>query len=92
MKPPNTFRELAKKVIREIPKTYEGIYIACATDRAASIKDAERRTHGEGDKFLIRSSNIRIPADFKNSTGENKERMFELMEEVWVDSKAEIGE
>ena len=89
VKPPNTFRELAKKVIREIPKTYESIYIAWDTYRAASIHI--RRTRGEGDKFVIRNSNIRISADFKNflSSGENKKRMFELMEEVWAESEAE---
>eukprot|EP00795_Rhopilema_esculentum_P009639 gene9639-17401_t len=74
--------ELAKKVIREIPKTYESIYIPCDAYRAATMKDGERCTRGEGDKFVIRNSDIRIPADFKKflSNGENNERMFE----VWV--------
>eukprot|EP00794_Sanderia_malayensis_P020850 gene20850-biopygen15376 len=94
VKPPNTFRELAKKVIKEVPNTFKIVYIACDTYRKDSIKDAERRLRGEGDKFIIKTPDIRIPSDFKKflSNGENKERMFELLEDVWVDIAAEVGE
>ena len=48
------------------------------------------------DAFVEKETNsdIRISADFKKflSNGDNKERMSELMEEVWVESGAEIGE
>ena len=69
------------------------IYIACDTYQSNSIKNAERLLRGDKGKFVIRSPNIRIPADFKKSLnkGENKERMFELIEQVWAESSGENG-
>ena len=57
--------------------------------RSYSIKNAERRSRGDEDKFVIRSPDVRIPADFKKilNNSENKERMFELIEEVWIQSR-----
>ena len=37
---------------------------------------------------------MRIPADFKTflTNGENKERMFEIIEDVWKENSEKIGE
>ena len=89
MRTPDTFRELANNILQDIPKQYDAIYIACDTYRSYSIKNAERSLRGDDDKFVIRSPDVRIPADSKKvlNNGENKERMFELIEEVWIQSR-----
>ena len=93
MKPPDSFRDLANKILHDIPKQYDVIYIACDTYQSNSIKNTERLLRGDEDQFVIRSPDIRIPADFKKflNNGENKERMFELIEQVWAESSGENG-
>ena len=94
MKTPDTFRQLADKILQEIPNFYQLIYIACDTYQSESIKNAERAMRGNKDKFVIRSPDIRIPPDVQRflKNGQNKERMFELMEQVWAESSNERGE
>ena len=43
---------------------------------------------------MIRSGEVRIPADFKTflTNGDNKERMFEVIEEAWKENSEKIGE
>ena len=65
VKTPDTFRELATKILQEIPNFYQLIYIACDTNQSESIKNAERIIRGNEDKFVIHSPDIRIPPDFK---------------------------
>lgn len=85
VKVPNTFRELAMKLLREIPQKYKIVYIACDTYREDSIKNAERTLRGEAEQFVIKNPDIKIPANFTTflANGTNKERLFELIEEVW---------
>ena len=54
----------------------------------------EASLRGDSDKFVIRSENVRVPADYKKflANGDNKERLFELIEKVWVDNKNQLGE
>ena len=94
VKTPDTFRQLADKILQEIPNLYQLIYIACDTYQSESIKNAERALRGNEDKFVIRSPEIQIPPDFQRSlkNGQNKERMFELMEQAWAESSNERGE
>lgn len=46
-----------------------------------------RELRGKGEEFVIRNPDIRIPPDFKQffSNGNNKERLMELIEDVWKD-------
>ena len=91
---PNTFRDLALKLLNEIPRRYTLIYVACDTYADFSIKNAERLLRGDADEFIIKTSNIRIPPDFKAflSNGANKERLFQLIEEVWAENAPKLGE
>ena len=58
------------------------------------IKNSERSVRGVSDKMVIRSPEMRTPADFKKflNNGDNKERLFEIMEEVWIQNKHLFGE
>ena len=44
--------------------------------------------------MVIRSPEMRTPADLKKflNNGDNKERLFEIMEEVWIQNKHLFGE
>ena len=58
-----------------------------------SIKSSEREIRGQAETFVIRSPDIRIPPDFKNflNNGTNKERLLELIEDVWKGEAAALG-
>ena len=63
------------------------IYVACDSYSTSSIKGSEKDFQGNADEFVTRNADIRIPANFKNlmSNGRNKERLFELIESVWIE-------
>ena len=84
VKIPNTSKDLALQILRDIPRKYSIIYIACDTYGDRSIKNSERGLRGNSDKFVIRSGDVRVPSDFNKflRNGDNKERMFQLIEEV----------
>ena len=46
------------------------------------------------DKFIIRSSKVRIPPDFQTflRNGDNKERLLKLREEVWIENKEVVSD
>ena len=90
---PDTFRELALKILKEISPSYHSIYIACDTYRPDSLKNSERVLRGEGERFVIKNADVRIPANFKKflGNGDNKERLFELIEEVWIENKDKVA-
>ena len=89
IKIPNTFKDLALLLFSDVPRQYNVVYVACDTYKIRSIKNSERGLSGDSDKFVIRSENVRVPADFKKflANGDNKERLFELIEKVWVANK-----
>ena len=97
-KVPNTVEDLAMQILmqilRQVPQTYDIVYIACNTYRDESIKSEERKGRGESDRLLMKSTKVRIPSDFQKflCNGDNKERLFELIESVWVDQKVLIGD
>ena len=88
-KVPDTFEELAIKILNDIPREYENIYNTCDTYHDISIKAPEQSLRGESQKLLIRSAQIRTPSDFQQflCNGENKERLFELIENTWIREK-----
>lgn len=92
VKVPNTFRELAMKLLHEMPRKYGIVYVACDTYREVSIKNAERNLRGEAEQFVIKNPDIRIPANFNAflANGNNKERLFELIEEVWKSERTAL--
>ena len=93
-KVPDTFRDLALQMLCDIPKHYSTIYIACDTYKDRSIKNIECFLRGESEKCVIRSTEVRIPPDFKTfpNNGDNKKQMFELIEEVWIEHGGQLGE
>lgn len=66
----------------------------CDSYKELSIKNAERELRGESEVFVINTPDIRIPENFQSflNNGENKERLFHILEDVWADSMTEIGD
>ena len=62
--------------------------------KGESIKGAERKSQGDSDKLLIRTSKMKMPMDFKTflNNGQNKERLFELFEETCIQRKSGLNE
>jgi hypothetical protein len=94
VKTPNTFKDLGLLLFSDVPRQYNVVYVACDMYKIRSIKNSERHLRCDSDKFVIRSENVCVPADFKKflANGDNKERLFELIEKVWVDNKNHLGE
>ena len=83
----NSFRDLAIKILNDVPSFCKAIFVTCDSYKEFSIKNAERSERGQGEKFVIKNPEIRIPPDFPKflSNGENKERMFQIFEIVWCE-------
>ena len=81
------FEELCREILDGIPSTYSIIYIAC--DKSISIKSSERKRRGESNKFIISSPKVRVPPNFQNflHNVDNKQRLFELLEETWINHR-----
>ena len=94
IKVPDTFEALAMQLLNGIPNAYKKNYIACDTYRDLSIKFPERKLRGASQKLLLRSAKVRIPPDFKKilCNGDNKERLFQLIEDTWIKNKEMISD
>ncbi len=75
VKLPDPFEDLALKLLNELQSQYRYIYVVCDTYAHRSMKNSERQLRGDSEEFVIRSSKVRIPSDFKSfmSNGQNKE-------------------
>ena len=91
-KVPSTFRELALQLLHQILSMYQTVYAACDTYLERSIKSSEHEIRGQAETSVFRSPDIRIPPDFKIlNNGSNKERLLELIENVWKGEAAALG-
>lgn len=81
---PETFGELALKILNFIPKGYNRIDIVADSYMDRSIKASERTDRGSSDKYLIKGLKTKVPTNLGNflSNGSNKERLIELIIEV----------
>ena len=83
---PDTFKGICEKIFKAIPNTSDVVF-STDTYQRGSIKAMERQRRGTGERLLIKSANMRRPADWKEflSNDENKERLIELLLDVWSD-------
>ena len=78
---PNTFEDLAIKLISILPKGYLRVDLVADCYFENSIKDAERAKRGTTTKIITNSPKSKVPREFSKflSNGENKTRMIELI-------------
>ena len=94
--PPKTFEDLGMKILKDIPEKYNSVYLACDTYRNDSIKENERQSRSLGkssERLIIKSAKVRVPSNFQQflNNGDNKERVFELIEEIVVKNASMLG-
>ena len=69
------------------------IYVVCNNYKEKSIKNTERRLRSPSQQYLLKSPDMKLPADmasfFKN--GANKENLFKLIETPFIHDKVKLG-
>eukprot|EP00794_Sanderia_malayensis_P002234 gene2234-2545_t len=88
-----TIRQFANRILQAIPHQMEVIYVACDIYSGHSIKEAERKRRGEGERYILNSPDVKVPNDISGflSNGENKERLFNLIMQTWMEEKYKLG-
>ena len=86
---PETFEELALKILSFIPKGFLRVDIVADCYFENSIKGAERKKRGSSSNIIIKSSKSKVPREFTKflSCGANKTRMIQLFFEIWTERK-----
>ena len=89
---PDTFEDLAMKIISFLPIGFKRIDLVADSYRQNSIKDAERANRGQSSRIILKSALSKIPREFSKflSNGENKPRMIELIFETLQRKKAAV--
>ena len=78
---PETFEDLAARIVKSIPTGFRRVEIIADSYLPNSIKGSERDKRGKANKVLVKSVNSKIPRDFSQflMCGENKTRMIEII-------------
>lgn len=73
---PQTFGELAEKVMKILPSGPE-VHFVADTYKVDSIKSTERSRRGEGETFLLKGPSTKIPRDWRGflKHGHNKNQL-----------------
>ena len=81
---PDTFEDLAMKIISFLPIGFKRIDLVADSYRQNSIKDAERANRGQSSRIILKSALSKIPREFSKflSNGENKTKMIQLIFET----------
>ena len=89
---PDTYEDLAWKLVKMLPLGYSRIDIVCDTHQEKSLKSYERNKRGVSSKIIVRSHKSKIPRDFKGflKNGDNKTRLTELVREVLSINKTKV--
>ena len=89
---PDTYEDLAWKLVKMLPLGYSRIDIVCDTYQEKSLKSYERNKRGVSSKIIVQSHKSKIPRDFKGflKNGDNKTRLTELVREVLSFNKTKV--
>eukprot|EP00794_Sanderia_malayensis_P002237 gene2237-2552_t len=89
-----TIRDLAAKVMATIPQQYVNVYVACDTYLENSIKSRERAARGAGERYVLRTPDMKVPADFVTflKNGDNKKMLFNLIQQSIEDDRHNLND
>ena len=78
---PKTYEELVFVILDKIPKGYTRVDIVADTYLENSIKDAERKRRGVGERIIVTSEKTKLPKNFNSflHNGHNKTRLIEII-------------
>lgn len=88
-----TIGQFANRILQAIPHQMEVIYVACDVYSGHSRKEAERKRRGQGERYILNSPDVKISSDFSGflSNGENRERLFNLIMQTWIEEQYKLG-
>ena len=58
---PDTFEDLAFRIVKAIPASYKGVDIVSDSYHKNSIKRREREKRGSSEKVIVKSSQSKVP-------------------------------
>ena len=84
--------QLAWRIFSSVPKQFGTAFIVCNTFLCNSIKGGEKRLRGEGKRYVLKSTSMRLPTDMPNffRNGQNKEMLFNLLEDAIIEEKQHL--
>ena len=87
---PDTYEELAIKLLQSIPKGYSRVDLVADTYRRASIKTAERSKRGVASKVTIKSEKSKIPRNFTSfmMNSKTKCRLIDIIFDFIIKERA----
>ena len=86
---PETYEQLALKILQSIPKGYEHVDLVADIYRLVSIKTAERNKRVSSLKVSIKSAKSKIPCDFSlfMQNNENKSCLIDIIFSFIIENK-----
>jgi len=89
---PDTFEDLAFRIVKAIPASYKGVDIVSDSYHKNSIKSGEREKRGSSEKVIVKSSQSKVQREFGKffSNNENKQNMIEILFEVIVEKRSKM--
>ena len=82
-----TIKQLAWRILSFVANQFDTVFIACDTYLFNNIKGGERRLCGEGKRYVLKSTSMRLPYDMRNflRNGQSKEMLFNLLEDAIIE-------
>ena len=89
---PDTYEDLARKLVKMLPLGYSRIDIVFDTYQEKSLKSYEGNKRGVSGKIIVRSHKSKIPRDFKGflKNEDDKTRLTELVRHVISINKTKV--
>ena len=87
-----TIKQLAWRILSSVRTQFDFVFIVCDTYLSNNIKSGERRLCGEGKKYVLKSTSMRLPSDMPNflRNDQNKEMLFNLLEDAVIEEKQNL--
>ena len=91
VKPPATFRDLAKRVVTSVPAMYKVVYIVCDQYDKPTIKSAEQEMRGQSEQYATIKPDMKLQ-DLGNflKNGTNKENTMAVIEQVAIEERSKL--
>ena len=87
-----TITQLTWQIFHSVPDQFSIIYFVCDIYQQKSIKNAERLFCGSSQWYILKSPDMKLPADMQKflRSGANKEMLFNLIEVALKEGKKKI--
>ena len=75
-----------------LPKSYRRYDVVTDAYTYRSIKNGERIQSGGWEKYIVNRLNTKLPINFDQflTNGTNKERLIDVIRDVWIDNSNKL--